>query len=132
MKLISVLACFVAFVAPAFAVDFLESNSLNLCMESSNFTATYFHVIFYPSNNSLEIGFDGVSQISGKVTADLTLTAYGYKAYSSNINPCSIEGMGMCPMASGPIDLQNVALNLPGDTASNIPGNSHSPQVVRE
>ncbi|KAJ6171250.1 hypothetical protein N7470_000317 [Penicillium chermesinum] len=122
MKLISALACFVAFAVPAFAVDFLESNALNLCMESSNFTATYFHVKFYPNNNSLEIGFDGVSQLSGKVIADLTLTAYGYKAYSSTIDPCSIEGMGMCPMASGPIDLQNVALNLPGDTASRIPG----------
>ncbi|KAJ5929552.1 hypothetical protein N7454_006502 [Penicillium verhagenii] len=122
MKLITLLACVVAFVAPAFAVNFLESNSLNLCMESSNFTATYFHVIFYPNNNSLEIGFDGVSYISGKVVADLTLTAYGYKAYSSTLDPCSIAGMGMCPMAPGPIDLESVSLTLPNDTASRIPG----------
>lgn len=122
MRLISLLTCLVAFVAPAFAVKFLESNSLNLCMESSNFTATYFHVIFYPSNNSLELGFDGVSYISGKVVADLSLTAYGYKAYSSTLNPCDVSGMGMCPMAPGPIDLQSVSLTLPNDTASKIPG----------
>ncbi|KAJ5638055.1 hypothetical protein N7490_007934 [Penicillium lividum] len=122
MRLLTWLTCLVAFVAPAFAVNFLESNSLNLCMESSNFTATYFHVIFYPNNNSLEIGFDGVSYISGKVVADLTLTAYGYKAYSSTLDPCSIAGMGMCPMAPGPIDLESVSLTLPNDTASRIPG----------
>ena len=122
MKLISLLTCWVAFVAPAFAVKFLESNSLNLCMESSNFTATYFHVIFYPNNNSLQLAFDGVSYISGKVTADLTLTAYGYKAYSQTLDPCSIEGMGMCPMAPGPIDLESFSLTLPNTTASRIPG----------
>lgn len=122
MRLIAFLTCLVAFVAPVFATKFLESNSLNLCMESSNFTATYFHVKFYPNNNSLEIGFDGVSYISGKVVADLSLTAYGYKAYSNTLNPCDIEGMGMCPMAPGPIDLDSVSLTLPGDTASKIPG----------
>ncbi|KAJ5706918.1 hypothetical protein N7488_006719 [Penicillium malachiteum] len=122
MRLISYLTCLVAFVAPALAVKYLESNSLNVCMDSSNFTATYFHVVFYPNNNSLMLGFDGVSYISGKVVADLTLTAYGYKAYSNTIDPCSIAGMGMCPMAPGPIDLPSVSLTLPNDTASNIPG----------
>jgi hypothetical protein len=36
-------------------------------LESSNFTATYFSVTFYPGNNSLMVGFDGVSYIEGKV-----------------------------------------------------------------
>ncbi|KAJ5898926.1 hypothetical protein N7495_003670 [Penicillium taxi] len=122
MRLLSVIACVVAFVAPmASAVKLLESNALNLCMESSNFTATYFNVIFYPGNNSLVIGFDGVSYISGKVVADMTLTAYGYDAYTHTLDPCDIDGMGMCPMAPGPIDLQDVPLQLSSDTASNVP-----------
>jgi hypothetical protein len=33
------------------------------------FTATYFSVTFYPGNNSLMVGFDGVSYIEGKVVA---------------------------------------------------------------
>lgn len=104
MRLLSLLTFFVAFLAPlASAIKLLESNALNVCMESSNFTATYFNVVFYPGNNSLTIGFDGVSYISGKVEAEMTLTAYGYKAYSSTIDPCSIEGMGMCPMAPVPL-----------------------------
>ncbi|KAJ5905308.1 uncharacterized protein N7473_002224 [Penicillium subrubescens] len=123
MRSLAFLTFFVAFLAPlASAVKLLESNALNVCMESSNFTATYFNVVFYPGNNSLTIGFDGYSYISGKVVADLSLTAYGYKAYSSTIDPCSIEGMGMCPMASGPIDLGPVSLSLPEGTSSNVPG----------
>jgi hypothetical protein len=126
MRSLAFLTFFVAFLAPlASAVKLLESNALNVCMESSNFTATYFNVVFYPGNNSLTIGFDGYSYISGKVVADLSLTAYGYKAYSSTIDPCSIEGMGMCPMASGPIDLGPVSLSLPAGTSSNVPGKSH-------
>ncbi|CAI7602199.1 unnamed protein product [Penicillium discolor] len=94
MRLISLLTCFVAFLAPlASAVQLLESNALSVCMESSNFTATYFNVVFYPGNNSLVVGFDGVSYIEGKVVAEMTLTAYGYEAYKSTLNPCSITGM---------------------------------------
>ena len=123
MRLIPFLAAFVAFLAPmASAVKLLESSALNVCMESSNFTATYFNVIFYPGNSSLEVGFDGVSYISGYVVAEMTLTAYGYQAYQATLNPCEITGMGMCPMAPGPIDLEHVTLPLSGDTASQIPG----------
>lgn len=123
MKSISLLTYFVAFLAPlASATKLLESNALNLCMESDLFRATYFNVVFYPGNNSLIVGFDGVSYISGEVIAELTLTAYGYKAYENTLDPCSISGFGMCPMAPGPIDLDNVPLELSADTASNIPG----------
>ena len=123
MRSLALLTFLVAFWAPMVsAIKLLESNALNVCMESSNFTATYFNVVFYPNNNTLTIGFDGVSYISGKVIADMTLTAYGYEAYSSTIDPCDISGMGMCPMAPGPIDLGPVSLPLPSDTASNIPG----------
>ncbi|KXG53086.1 TRP-like family [Penicillium griseofulvum] len=123
MRLISLLTCFVAFLAPlASAVQLLESNALSVCMESSNFTATYFSVIFYPANNSLVVGFDGVSYIEGKVVAEMTLTAYGFEAYKHELNPCKIEGMGMCPMAAGPMDLGPLSLDLPADTSKNVPG----------
>ncbi|CAI7580567.1 unnamed protein product [Penicillium crustosum] len=95
MRFISLLTCFVAFLAPlASAIQLLESNALSVCMESSNFTATYFNVVFYPGNNSLVVGLDGVSYIEGKVVAEVTLTAYGYEAYKSTLDPCSITGMG--------------------------------------
>lgn len=123
MRLIPLLTCFVAFLAPmASALKLLESNALSVCMESSNFTATYFNVVFYPNNNSLVVGFDGVSFITGNVVAEMTLTAYGYEAYSKTLNPCDIEGMGMCPMAPGPMDLGPLSLDLPKDTADSIPG----------
>lgn len=127
MRPLSLLTFFVAFVAPLVsAVKLLESNALNVCMESSKFTANFFNVVYYPGNNSLVVGFDGVSYISGKVVADISLTAYGINFYQNTLNPCSIEGMGMCPMAPGPIDLTDVSLPIAGDTASGIPGKLNS------
>ncbi|KAJ5972005.1 TRP-like family [Penicillium vulpinum] len=123
MRLISLLTCFVAFLAPlASAIQLLESNALSVCMESSNFTATYFSVVFFPANDSLIVGFDGVSYIEGKVVAEMTLTAYGFEALKTELNPCKIEGMGMCPMAAGPMDLGPLTLELPAGTSKNIPG----------
>ncbi|OQE24646.1 hypothetical protein PENSTE_c007G08690 [Penicillium steckii] len=127
MRLISFLTFVIAFVAPLVsAVKLLESNALNVCMESSNFTANFFNVAYYPGNNSLKVGFDGVSYISGKVVADITLTAYGINFYQNTLNPCNIEGMGMCPMAPGPIDLTDVSLPISADTASSIPGMAYT------
>ncbi|KGO37753.1 TRP-like family [Penicillium expansum] len=123
MRLISLLTCFVAFLAPlASAVQLLESNALSVCMESSNFTATYLNVVFYPGNNSLEVSFDGVSYMEGKVVAEVILTAYGYEAYKSTLNPCAISGMGMCPISAGPMDLGPLSLDLPAGTSDKIPG----------
>jgi hypothetical protein len=123
MRLLSLLTCFVAFLAPiASALQLLESNALSVCMESSNFTATYFSVVFYPGNNSLVVGFDGVSYIEGKVVAEMTLSAYGYEAYKKTLNPCKIKGMGMCPMSAGPMDLGPLSLDLPEGTSESIPG----------
>lgn len=123
MRLLSLLACFVAFLAPlASAIQLLESNALSVCMESSNFTATYLNVVFYPENNTLQVSFDGVSYITGKVVAEMTLTAYGYEAFTKTLNPCDMEGMGMCPMSAGPMDLGPLSLDLPEGTSESIPG----------
>jgi hypothetical protein len=116
------LTYFIAFRALlASAVKLLESNTLSVYMESSNFTATYFNVVFYPGNNSLVIGFDGVSYITGNVEAEMTLTAYGYNAYSKTINPYDIKGIGICPIAAGPIDLGPLSLKLPSGTSDKFP-----------
>ncbi|KAJ5086801.1 hypothetical protein NUU61_008108 [Penicillium alfredii] len=123
MRLIPLLACLVAFLAPMVsAVKLLESNALNVCMQSSNFTAKYFSVKFYPGNSSLEVGFNGVSYINGKVIADVTILAYGKQAYQQTINPCLYKGWGMCPMSPGPMDIGPVPLDLDKNTIQSIPG----------
>jgi hypothetical protein len=124
MRLISLLTClYIGLCAPLVsALNLIESNSLNLCQDSTNFTATYFSVTFTPNNRSLAFAFDGVAAISGKVTAELVLTAYGYTALRKSINPCdSPELAGLCPMSTGPIDVPSANIVLPDDVVSQIP-----------
>ncbi|KAJ5606338.1 hypothetical protein N7510_009119 [Penicillium lagena] len=124
MRLISLLTYFVAFLAPlASAVDYIESDALSVCMESSNFTATYFHVMFYPGNKTLEVDFKGVSAVKGKILADLSLTAYGYTIVQKTIDPCSFQDQGvqLCPMPAGAINPPPIHIPIPESTIQGIP-----------
>lgn len=58
----------------------IESKSLNPCMSNSSFSATLFNVVFTASNRSLAFNIEGISNIAGKVQADLELLVYGYSA----------------------------------------------------
>lgn len=58
----------------------IESKSLNPCMSNSSFSATLFNVVFTPNNRSLAFNIEGISNIAGKVEADLELLVYGYSA----------------------------------------------------
>lgn len=127
MRLISLLTYFVAFLAPlASAVDYIESDALSVCMESSNFTATYFHVMFYPGNKTLELDFKGVSAVKGKILADVTLTAYGYTVVQESINPCSFQDQSvqLCPMPAGAINPPPIHIPIPESTIQGIPSKS--------
>ncbi|KAL4887039.1 hypothetical protein BJY04DRAFT_204618 [Aspergillus karnatakaensis] len=104
------------------AIRLIESNALTLCQDSTNFTATFFHVQYTPDNSSLLIGFDGVSAISGYVEATIILDAYGYTALRQTFNPCEMDLEGLCPMNTGPIDIRDIPLKLSDDINDQIPG----------
>jgi hypothetical protein len=125
MRLISlIISLFVAFLATPLvsATKLIESNALNLCQDSSNFTATFFSVTFTPNNRTLAFAFDGVAAISGKVTAELILTAYGYEALRRELDPCEMKLQGLCPMNAGPIDVPSANIVVSEDVAKQIPG----------
>ena len=127
MRLSSLLAwAFLAFF-PVSATRLIRSNSLNLCQESSNFTATYFSAVFTPDNKTLTFSLNGVTQISGYVLADVNLAVYGYNALKKTLDPCSIaEAAGFCPMNAGQLKLENSPIPLPGDVLSHIPSKALS------
>jgi hypothetical protein len=91
-------------------------------MEDSLFSATLFNITFTPDDGLLRIKVNGISSLSGKVTAKLSLVAYGYKAMMKELNPCEMEGFeGMCPMSTGVITL-NSHIEVGDSVANAIPG----------
>ena len=121
-SLVSWITVFVALVVPSSATRLIKSDSLNVCMDSSNFTVSYFNVKYTANNNTLMLDFDINSQISGKVTANISLSVYGYKALSKSVNPCDMgQGLaGLCPMVAGKIN-QKMPVTVPSDAARQIP-----------
>ncbi|EME46267.1 hypothetical protein DOTSEDRAFT_70309 [Dothistroma septosporum NZE10] len=100
----------------------LTSTSLNPCQADSNFSATLFDVIFTPANRSLAFDVNGVSSITGNVTIELVVLAYGLSVYKTTINPCdSDDFQGLCPMNEGQINLNSNA-EIPADSLRQVPG----------
>ena len=118
---------FVALVTPVSSIKLIRSDSLNLCMDSSNFTVSHFDVVYTANNNTLMLDIDINSHISGKVYANISLTAYGYKAFSTKLDPCT-QGQGfsgLCPMVAGNINMKT-PVDVPKSAASKIPSKFHA------
>lgn len=116
--------CFAAITSLApfvSAENLIESKSLNPCLDNSSFTATLFDVVYTPENNSLAFDIVGVSSISGYITAEIELIAYGYKAVQQTFNPCTADLEGLCPMNTGQINIQS-NLAVSSDIEKRIPG----------
>jgi hypothetical protein len=91
------------------ALKLLQSTSLNSCMDTTNFTASLFNVKFTPDNQTLSININAYSSISGNVTAELQVIAYGFTAVKQTLDPCKMKTQGLaglCPMREGPLNFQ--------------------------
>ena len=111
----------ITYLSPvASAEKIIESKSLNPCQSNSSFTATLFNVAFTPANNSLAFDIVGVSSISGYVTAEIDVIAYGYQALNQTFDPCTQNLEGMCPMNTGQINIQS-NINIPNSVIDRIP-----------
>lgn len=114
------LAAIASLLPFASAERLIESKSLNPCQANSSFTATLFNVAFTPDNNSLAFDVVGVSSISGYVTAEIQVIAYGYTALQQTLDPCTQNLQGMCPMNTGQINIQS-NIDIPNSVISKIP-----------
>lgn len=115
-----IVTTFLSLCPSTFALNLIESRSLNPCQENSSFTATLFNVIFTPDNNTLAFDVVGVSSISGNVTAELEVIAYGYTAVKQKLDPCTMNLAGLCPMNTGQINIQSNIV-IPADVKKQIP-----------
>ncbi|KKA31251.1 hypothetical protein TD95_002739 [Thielaviopsis punctulata] len=108
--------------APVAAERVLTSQSLNTCGDSSGFGASLFKVTFTPNNGSASVDLEATISVSGNVTFDISLSAYGYEILQRTINPCEYENLsGICPLHSGRLTLPTFTLPVDASTVKNIP-----------
>lgn len=89
-------------------------------MANSNVSASLFQVTFTPDNSSLALNINGLSSISGNVTAEVVVTAYGFQAVKQVIEPCKLKLEGLCPMQTGPIPI-DTTIQVDPTVAKQIP-----------
>ncbi|KAL5366375.1 hypothetical protein BJX96DRAFT_182505 [Aspergillus floccosus] len=104
------------------ATRLIESKALSLCSSHAGIASTYFSVVFTPQNQSLALRFDGISSLSGRVTAELILTVYGYAALQRVLDPCDMGLEGLCPLHAGAFPVMTTTIKLPESIVNQIPG----------
>lgn len=88
------------------ATRLLQSSSLATCQDNSSFTASLFDVVFTPDNRTAAFNINGMSTVTGNVTFQVTIKAYGYSIYSGTLDPCSVKDLsGLCPMTVGSLNI---------------------------
>ena len=118
---VALVATLLTWTPYTFALRLIESKSLNPCQDNSNFTATLFNVVFTPDNRTLAFDVVGLSSIQGNVTAELQAIVYGFTALTQNLDPCTMDLGGLCPMSTGQINIQsNIVVSQ--DVINKIPG----------
>lgn len=120
--LLSSLLAFLTFTSTTSALNLIESEALSSCQANSGFTASLFDVVFFPGNGSLEFNIVAVSTISGYVTAEIIVAAYGYDAVKDTLDPCSLNLAGLCPLSTGSDIVIQSNVDLPSSVTKEIPG----------
>ncbi|KAI5968263.1 FLC2 [Candida margitis] len=110
------------------AVHYIKSSSLLTCMDNSQFTASYFDIVFYPGNRTIYFDINAISSIDAKVGANINVIVYGLNVLQKNISLCDIDytssGSGsdpLCPLTSGHLNLDS-HYQLGSSITSQIPG----------
>lgn len=109
-----------AFLPSAYAAEReLSTSSLTTCQSNSSFSATLFDVTYTPSNGTLAFDIVGVSTITGNVTIEFLVFAYGLQIFKLSKSPCDLGLTGMCPMSAGQLNINSW---VPLEGVSGIPG----------
>ncbi|KAL1573762.1 TRP_N domain-containing protein [Candida albicans] len=109
---------------------YIKSSSLLTCMENSQFTASFFDVIFYPGNNTVDFDVLAISTINNRtVGVNVNVIAYGLNVLQRNISLCDISYTGstgaqndpLCPINNGHLDVHS-SYTLGSSVTKDIPG----------
>jgi hypothetical protein len=101
-----------------------ESQSLDSCQSTTNFTVTLFQIAFSPDNGTLSINVKGATSITGKVRLEVDAAAYGYTFLKESVDPCTmgVAFSGFCPLNLPQINFDTTYNNISSSVTSSIPG----------
>ncbi|KAL3448246.1 hypothetical protein BJX65DRAFT_307112 [Aspergillus insuetus] len=120
------LLSYASILPSATATRLIETHALDI-IKPGNFSATLFSAVFTPDNQTAALRLVGDTKITGNVTAQIHLFAYGYEAINEPLNPCKVKALkGFCPMNAGPLELTMSNIPIAKKTLGSIPSIAYS------
>ncbi|CCF57488.1 hypothetical protein KAFR_0C04970 [Kazachstania africana CBS 2517] len=104
----------------ALSNDMLQIYSSKLCMDNSMLTINHLHTVLYPKLGTLEYNIDGNVTLQEKVILKTVISVYGLAIISRQIDLCSLNQKGICPLRPGRIDIKGT-YKIPQNVIEKIP-----------
>lgn len=108
-------------VLPAVCRRTLLASSLVTCMQNSQISPSYFQVTFDPDSRALKYNLDLSTEISGNITAFVTVYAYGFTVIQQEIDLCLLGWKQFCPLYPGLMQIESIEYISPS-YVRRIPG----------
>lgn len=112
-----------AIVPQALAADVLSTDGFDLCMTDSAINVQKMDVTYTRSTGVVVFDVAGTNAMEQKVSASITVTAYGNEIYSKEFDPCGseIHVEQLCPVPKGTFTASG-SMEVPSEYATQIPG----------
>lgn len=102
------------FVESVSAEKLFKATSLTPCSDDGIVAIDLFSIVYTPSNESIQISFDGSTSYAGKFLINLDVLVYGYKFLTYTVDPCRFNVAGLCPLSINELNIQDISLAITG------------------
>ena len=111
-----------ALAPQAQANDILKTSAFTTCIDDSAITVQKLNISFDRSTHHIVFDVSGANSKEQKVTATLSVSAYGKEVYTKTFNPCddSSKVDQLCPVPAGAFAAQGTQ-DVPATFANQIP-----------
>ncbi|SCU84230.1 LANO_0C00804g1_1 [Lachancea nothofagi CBS 11611] len=101
----------------------IGTASLLTCMENSQFTASFFEVLFFPDTKMVQLNIDATTTIQANITADIQVIVYGLNIMETTIDLCKLgDEKSLCPLQAGRIEIDYTYGPLSSSLIDQLPG----------
>ncbi|KAL4885369.1 hypothetical protein BJY04DRAFT_146831 [Aspergillus karnatakaensis] len=108
--------------AASYAVDTLSTGGVSTCLEDSAIQVNKLDITFSRSTREITFDVSGTNAEVQKVTASLSVTAYGNEVYTKEFDPCHHDNRidQLCPVPAGTFSATG-SQEIPEEFVSQIP-----------
>lgn len=109
-------------LSSAWGNDILKTSGFTTCMDNADVTVQRLNIQYDRQNKQVTFDVAGTSEKEQKVTASLSVSAYGKQVYQKDFNPCDNATLvqQLCPVPKGSFAAKGIQ-DIPDEYAGKVP-----------